>query len=187
MTSSWGVGFQWSYLHNKPQPAHTTHSTWASASTATPRNATNTRRAPGIFGVPLPWTHAWHTNPVPLLRPRDAGAIWEMDLEFLGRLVLPWVGGQVRVWVSQRPPPSTSQLQEKYVTPAFLFTAKPLILGYKLVDHSDVFGASPVGAAPTTSSFSTYHLPSMDWAKTIARRDEKHLSFGDLVRLVLEI
>ena len=25
----------------------------------------------------------------------------------------------------------------------------------KLVDHSDVVGASPVGAAPTTSSFST--------------------------------
>ena len=27
--------------------------------------------------------------------------------------------------------------------------------GDKIVDHSDVFGASPVGAAPTTSSFST--------------------------------
>ena len=25
----------------------------------------------------------------------------------------------------------------------------------KFVDHSDVIGASPVGAAPTTSSFST--------------------------------
>ena len=25
----------------------------------------------------------------------------------------------------------------------------------KIVDHSDVVGASPVGAAPTTSSFST--------------------------------
>ena len=27
--------------------------------------------------------------------------------------------------------------------------------GNKTVDHSDVVGASPVGAAPTTSSFST--------------------------------
>ena len=27
--------------------------------------------------------------------------------------------------------------------------------GYKIVDHSDVVEASPVGAAPTTSSFST--------------------------------
>ena len=28
-------------------------------------------------------------------------------------------------------------------------------VGNKIVDHSDVVGASPVGAAPTTSSFST--------------------------------
>ena len=29
------------------------------------------------------------------------------------------------------------------------------LVGNKLVDHSDVVGASPVSAAPTTSSFST--------------------------------
>ena len=29
------------------------------------------------------------------------------------------------------------------------------IVGNKIVDRSDVIGASPVGAAPTTSSFST--------------------------------
>ena len=29
------------------------------------------------------------------------------------------------------------------------------LVGNKLIDHSDVVGASPVGAAPTTSSFST--------------------------------
>ena len=29
------------------------------------------------------------------------------------------------------------------------------VVGNKIVDHSDVVGASPVGAAPTTSSFST--------------------------------
>ena len=29
------------------------------------------------------------------------------------------------------------------------------IVGNKIVDHSDVVGASPVGSAPTTSSFST--------------------------------
>ena len=28
-------------------------------------------------------------------------------------------------------------------------------VGNNIVDHSDVMGASPVGAAPTTSSFST--------------------------------
>ena len=29
------------------------------------------------------------------------------------------------------------------------------LLGENIVDHSDVVGASPVGAAPTTSSFLT--------------------------------
>ena len=29
------------------------------------------------------------------------------------------------------------------------------LVGNKIVDHADVVGASPVGAAPTTSSFST--------------------------------
>ena len=29
------------------------------------------------------------------------------------------------------------------------------LVGKKIVDHSDVVGASPVGAAPTTSSLST--------------------------------
>ena len=51
-------------------------------------------------------------------------------------------------------------------------------VGNKIVDHSDVVGASPVGAAPTTSSFSTQHLASMDWAKTTARGCKKHLCFG---------
>ena len=32
---------------------------------------------------------------------------------------------------------------------------RPTIVGNEIVDHSDVVGASPVGAAPTTSSFST--------------------------------
>ena len=36
------------------------------------------------------------------------------------------------------------------------------LVGDKIVDNSDVVGASPVGAAPTTSSFSTEHLASMD-------------------------
>ena len=29
------------------------------------------------------------------------------------------------------------------------------LVGNEIIDHSDVVGASPVGAAPTTSSFST--------------------------------
>ena len=50
----------------------------------------------------------------------------------------------------------------------------------KIVGHSDEAGASPVGAAPTTSSFSTEYRDSMDWAKTVASRDEKHFSVGIL-------
>ena len=51
------------------------------------------------------------------------------------------------------------------------------LLSNKIVEHSDVVGASPVGAAPTTSWLSTY-LASLDWAKTTARRDEKYLNLG---------
>ena len=39
------------------------------------------------------------------------------------------------------------------------------LVGNKIVDHSDEVGASPLGAAPTTSSFSTWHLASRDSAK----------------------
>ena len=45
-----------------------------------------------------------------------------------------------------------------------------------IVNYSDVVRASPVGAAPTTSSFSTLHLASIYCANTTASRDEKHFS-----------
>ena len=35
------------------------------------------------------------------------------------------------------------------------FNIRRTLLGYKIVDHSDVVGASPAGAAPNTPSFST--------------------------------
>ena len=50
------------------------------------------------------------------------------------------------------------------------------LVGNTIVDHSDVVEASPVGAAPITSSFSTYHSASLDWAKTTARWGEEQLS-----------
>ena len=53
------------------------------------------------------------------------------------------------------------------------------LLDNRLVDSSDVVGA-------TTSSFSTQYLTSMDWAKTTARRDKKHLK-SVLLCLILEI
>ena len=49
----------------------------------------------------------------------------------------------------------------------------------KIVRHSDVVVASPVGAVTTSSSSSsTWYLASMDWTKKTARRDKKHLKFG---------
>ena len=50
------------------------------------------------------------------------------------------------------------------------------LLGTKIDYHSDVVVASPVGAAPTTSSFSTEHFVSIDCAKTTTRRDERYLN-----------
>ena len=62
------------------------------------------------------------------------------------------------------------------------------LIGYKIVDHSNVVGASPVGAAPTTSSFSTKHLASKDWAKTTnCKARQEAFKFWDLVRLIIEV
>ena len=63
------------------------------------------------------------------------------------------------------------------------------LVGNKTVDHSDVVGVTPTGTAPTTSSFSTWHLASRDWAKTTARWDlqvgasfTRGLTVGDVLR-----
>ena len=61
------------------------------------------------------------------------------------------------------------------------------LVGIRIVGQSDVVEALPVGAAPTTSSFLSLHLASMEGAKTTARRDEKHLSLGIWCVLILEI
>ena len=44
-----------------------------------------------------------------------------------------------------------------------------MLVGNTIVDHSDAIAALPIDAAPTVSTFSTEHLASIDWAKTIAR------------------
>ena len=43
----------------------------------------------------------------------------------------------------------------KHETYRKTFGISRALVGNKIVDNSDVVGASPVGAAPTTSSFST--------------------------------
>ena len=67
-----------------------------------------------------------------------------------------------------------------------VFNIKRTWVGNEIVDHSDVVRASPVGVAPTTSSFSTESLASIYCAKTTASRAEKHFKFWYLVRLILE-
>ena len=54
------------------------------------------------------------------------------------------------------------------------------LVGNKIVDDSDVVGASAVGAAPTTSSFSTAFI--VDWADNCKTRRET-FKFLDLVAL----
>ena len=60
------------------------------------------------------------------------------------------------------------------------------LVGNKIVYHSDVDGASLVGAVPTTSSFSTLRQASTDWAKT--RKTGRAISkYLDFVCLILDI
>ena len=59
------------------------------------------------------------------------------------------------------------------------------LMGYKIVDYSDVIGASPVGAAPTTSSFSTPGFNELGKENCKTRRETFKLR--GLVRLILEV
>ena len=79
-------------------------------------------------------------------------------------------------------------LRHKYInTYRQIYNISRIVVGNKIVDYSDVVGASPVGAVPTTPSFPTLHLVSIDWAQKTARRDENHVESWDLVRLILDI
>ena len=67
----------------------------------------------------------------------------------------------------------TNRKAKDTITYRETFNKGRTLVDNKIVNHSDVV----VGAASTTSSFSAYHLASMDWAKTTAIWGEKHLSF----------
>ena len=60
-------------------------------------------------------------------------------------------------------------------------------VGNKIVDHSDVVEASPVGAAPTTSSFSTWTAGFNGLDKDNSETVRETFKCSDLVRLILEI
>ena len=53
------------------------------------------------------------------------------------------------------------------------------LVGNKIVDHSDVVGASPVGAAPTTSSFSTWTPGFIGLGKDNCKARRETLKFRD--------
>ena len=58
------------------------------------------------------------------------------------------------------------------------------LVGNEIADHSDVVGASPVGAAPTTSLFSTW----LQWiGKGNCKTRRQSFKLSNLVRLILEI
>ena len=56
------------------------------------------------------------------------------------------------------------------------------IVGNEIVDDTDVFGASPVGSAPTTSSFLSNRM-----RKHNSKTGQETFKFGDLVQLILEV
>ena len=56
----------------------------------------------------------------------------------------------VAIWKREKEASVSYQLAYRQVS-----NIRRTLVGNKIVDHSDVVGASPVGAAPTTSSFST--------------------------------
>ena len=60
------------------------------------------------------------------------------------------------------------------------------LVGNEIVDHSDVVGASPVGAAPTTSSFSTLTHGFNGLGKDNCKTRRKTFKFWNSVRLILE-
>ena len=57
----------------------------------------------------------------------------------------------------------------------------------EIVDHSGIVGASPAGAAPTTSSFSTLTRGFIGLGKDKCKARRGTFRFGDLVRLILEV
>ena len=91
---------------------------------------------------------------------------WPISLTHICGIRGKWVKRQDKVW--------------GIIVTTYLSTSniRRTLVGNKIVDHSDVVGASPAGAAPTTSSFSTYHLASSDSAKTAGRQYENLLSVG---------
>ena len=65
------------------------------------------------------------------------------------------------VWYKKQHMPLTSNTSR-----TLLF--RTLLVGNDIVDYPNVVGALPVGPTPTTFSFLTKHVASMDWANITA-------------------
>ena len=68
-----------------------------------------------------------------------------------------------------------------------VYNIRRTLVGNNILDHSDVVGASPVGAAPTISSFSIWHLAFIGLGKDSCKTRRETFKFGESVPLILEI
>ena len=72
--------------------------------------------------------------------------------------------GQMAIHISDmdNPPTAAAQLhvaaQQTYVAYRQTSNIRRALVGNKIVDHSDVVGASPIGAAPTTPTTSSFSI-----------------------------
>ena len=60
------------------------------------------------------------------------------------------------------------------------------LVGNDIVHHSDVVGASTIGAVPTTSSFSTSLMPGFNKYNHNCKTRRKTFKFQFSVRLILD-
>ena len=103
--------------------------------------------------VPYPTMHhsvqKYRHVPISVLN----GALWDMELMHCGicEIVLFDDTATVLLWHVQH----LWRSNEQKWNYRKVSNIRRTLVGNKIVDHSDVVGASPVGAAPTTSSFST--------------------------------
>ena len=77
-------------------------------------------------------------NPVPLLSAKPSAGTGMIKLR---------CGTGSKIWITKKKVENSCHRKT--------FNISRTLVGNKIVDNSDVVGASPVGAAPTTSSFLT--------------------------------
>ena len=108
--------------------------------------------------------------------------LWDNDQQWhysVVKQILHWIWTTMEHWLIKQVQPDTDYRQ--------IFNIRCTLTGNKIVDHSDVVGASPVGAAPTTSSFSTPTPEFKRLHKDNCKTRQETFKLCDLVHLILEI